>query len=326
MVTDFDHGVRSQGVPILGGGGLMSQGKSYFVDPTNGSDSYDGKTATTAKATVPAGYALLTAGQNDVLYYMAGTSSISLSATLTWAKSYTHFIGVCAPVNMNQRARIFQTATATSLNPLINITGSGCSFRNFYVNQGVNDNGSKVCIQVTGDRNYFENVHFNGIGHDTMDVDEAACLKMDAAHFCRFVNCVFGSQSTNCGSAATNCEIWFDTESSQNTFEDCIITRRIDHTTNHPLVLVEDALGIGAFNLFRRCLFMYTSVNMAVKGDTIFSIPAIGSKTRIIVLQDCMAVAGTTSATDWDSNDRGVLYANMVAPAASAGGGLGTIQ
>lgn len=324
--TNFKYGIQSQGVPVLGGEALLTQGNSYYVDPTNGSDSYDGKTIDRAKATLTAGEELLEANQNDVLYYLAGSSSISLSATLTWDKSYTHLIGVCAPVNMNQRARIFQTSTATSLNPLINITGSGCSFRNFYINQGVDDAGSKVCVQVTGDRNYFENVHFNGIGNNTMDVDEATCVKLDGAHFARFSNCVFGSQSTSAGSAATNSELWLDGESSQCTFEDCIFTRRIEHETNHVLVQVEDALGFGAFMLFKKCLFMYTSVNQAYTGGSVFEIPAISSKTRVIILQDCMAVAGDTSATDWDSNDRGVIFNNAVAPAASAAGGLATIQ
>lgn len=323
---DFPHGVSSYGIPLPGGQTLMTQGKSYFVDPTNGSDSYDGKSVSRAKATLLAGYTLLTAGQNDVLYYMAGTSSINLSATLTWAKSYTHLVGVCAPVNMNQRARIFQTSDVTGLNPLIDITGSGCSFRNIYINQSVADATSKVCVQVTGARNYFENIHFNGIGHDTMDVDEASCVKLDGAHFARFVNCVFGSQSTNAGSAATNSELWLDGESSQCTFEDCIFTRRIEHETNHVLVQVEDALGFGAFMLFKRCLFMYTSVGQAYTGGSVFEIPAISSKTRVIILQDCMAVAGDTSATDWDSNNRGVLFANMPSPTASAAGGLATIQ
>lgn len=325
MPSNFKNGLLNYGGPV-GAQTLFTQGNSYYVDPTNGSDSYDGKTVDRAKATLPAGYALLAANQNDVLYYMAGSSSISLSATLTWAKSYTHMVGVCAPVNMNQRARIFQTSDATALDPLINITGSGCSFRNFYINQGVADATSKVCVQVTGDRNYFENIHFNGIGNDTMDVDEAACVKLDGAHFARFVNCVFGSQSTSAGSAATNSELWLDGESSQCTFEDCIFTRRIEHETNHVLVQVEDALGFGAFMLFKNCLFMYTSVNQAYTGGSVFEIPAISSKTRVIILQDCMAVAGDTSATDWDSNDRGVIFNNAVAPAASAAGGLATIQ
>ncbi len=326
MVMQFPRGITSYGIPVVGGQALMTQGKSYFVDPTNGSDSYDGKSLSRAKATLTAGEELLTAGQNDVLYYMAGTSSISLSAQLVWDKNYTHLIGICAPVNMSQRARIFQTSDATGLSPLINITASGCSFRNFYINQGVADATSKVCVQVTGDRNYFENVHFNGIGNATMDVDGASCVKLDAAHFCRFVNCTLGSQSMDAGSAATSNELWFDTESSQNTFEDCIFTRRIEHETNHVLVQVEDALGIGAFNLFKRCLFMYTATNQAYTGATVFEIPAISSKTRIIVLQDCMAVAGDSSATTWDSNTRGVLFNNAVAPAATAGGGLATLQ
>jgi len=325
--TNFKYGIQSQGVPILGGGGLFTQGDSYFVDPTNGDDGNDGKSVSQAKATILAAYNLTTAGQNDVVYYMAGTSGVaSFTATLTWSKSYTHLIGVCSPIMMGQRARIFQNASASGLNPLINITGSSCMFKNLYIFQGVADATSKVCVQVTGNYNYFDNVHFYGIGNDTMDVDEAASLKLDGANFCKFVNCVIGGHTITAGSAATNCEIWLDGETSQHVFEDCMITRRISHTTNHPLVLVEDALGFGAWIKFTRCDFIYTSVNMAVKGDTIFSIPAISSKTRVFILRDCMGMSGTTSATDWDSNNRGVLYANMPDATASAAGGLATTQ
>lgn len=327
MSSRFKYGITSQGVPVIGGQALLTQGNSYFVDPTNGSNSYNGKTIGRAKATIAAAYALATAGQNDVIYYLAGTSAVaSFTAALTWAKSYTHLIGVCSPVMMGQRARIFQDASTAGLSPLINITASSCMFKNLYIFQGVADATSKVCVQVTGNYNHFDNVHFYGIGNDTMDVDEAACLKLDGAHFCKFTNCTFGGQTITAGSAASNCEIWLDSETSQHVFEDCTIIRRISHTTNHPLVLVEDALGFGAFIKFTRCDFIYTSVNMAVKGDTIFSIPAISSKTRVIILRDCLAVAGTTVATDWDSSNRGVLYANMVAPAGSAAGGLSTIQ
>lgn len=326
-MSNFKYGLKSQGVPILGGQALFTQGNSYFVDPTKGSDSYNGKTIGRAKATIAAAYALATAGQNDVIYYLAGTSGVAaFTAALTWAKSYTHLIGICSPVGMGLRARIFQDASTSGLNPLINITASSCIFKNLYIFHGVADATSKVCVQVTGNYNYFENVHFAGIGNNSMDVDEAACLKLDGAHYNKFVGCHIGLDTIDAGSAATNCEIWFDSESSKSEFVDCVIYRRIEHTTNHPLVLVEDALGIGAFTIFKRCLFLYTSVNMAVKGDTIFSIPAISSKTRVIILQDCIAVAGTTSATDWDSNNRGILYNNQVAAASAAAGGLATIQ
>ena len=325
--TKFPHGISSQGVPILGGGGLFTQGKAYFVDPTNGNDSFDGKTVKTAKATIAAAYALTTSGQNDVVYYLAGTTgATSFTAALTWSNSYTHLIGICSPINMGQRARIFQASATTGLSPLIDVTGSSCMFKNLYIFHGVADATSKINVRVTGEYNYFENVHFAGIGNDTMDVDGAACLKLDDAHYNRFVNCYIGLDTIDAGSAATNCEIWFDTESSKNVFEDCMIYRRIEHNTNHVLVRVNDALGIGSFTEFKNCIFQYFATNQAYHGTTVFGIPAISSLTRRIILKDCMAISGNSTPISWDSSSRGITFANMVAPAATAAGGLSTVR
>jgi len=323
-LTNFPKGVSSFGVPVVGSQGLMTGGNSYFVDPVNGSDSYDGKSPARAKATITAGEDLLAAGKNEVLYYLASTSSpTGLSATLTWDKDYTHFVGVCAPTMIGQRARLFQKSTATGISPLINITATGCSFRNLYIFQGVNDATSLINVQVTGDRNYFENVHFAGIGNDANDAANARSLFLDGASENRFVNCVIGLDTIDAGSAE-NAELEFDGESSRNVFDYCIIQRRIESNTNHPLVKLTDGYGVGSFTIFRDCSFIYTSVNAAYTGTTVFSIPVIASPTRKIILQNCVAVSGSTSATNWDSNSRGILYANMVAPAASAGGGLAT--
>jgi hypothetical protein len=323
--TKFPHGVSSQGVPVLGGQGIMSNGKAYFVDPTNGSDSNDGKTAKTAKATIAAGEDLLVANQNDVLYYFASSTGPTLSSTLTWDKDYTHFIGICAPTMIGQRCRIFQLSTATGVSPLINITANGCSFKNLYIFHGVADATSKINVQVTGDRNYFENIHFAGIGNDTMDVADARSLFLNAAHENRFVNCVIGLDTIDAGSAA-NAELEFDSESSRNVFDDCVFQRRIEHNTNHPLVKLTDNYGIGSFTLFRNSIFVYTSVNAVYHGTEVFQIPAIASPTRKIILMNCVAVSGNASAISWDSNSRGITFANMVAAAATAAGGLATVR
>jgi len=110
------------------------------------------------------------------VYYIAGTSSITLSAALTWSNSYTHLIGICAPTRTAQRARIFQLSTLTGASPLITISGSGCIFSNLYVFQGVNDATSLINVSVTGGRNYFENVHFAGGGHAAQAIDGGAAL------------------------------------------------------------------------------------------------------------------------------------------------------
>ena len=111
--TNFPNGLTSQGSPVLADQPI--QGVAYFLDAANGDDSYDGKSVNRAFKTLPTAYAALTANQNDTLYYLQSSSSISLTAAFTWAKSYTHFIGVCPMTAMGNRARIFQGAAATGL-------------------------------------------------------------------------------------------------------------------------------------------------------------------------------------------------------------------
>lgn len=94
-------------------------GKSYYLDPANGDDTNDGLSPDKAVKTLPVAYGLLTENQNDILFYIAGTGSISLSSSFTWAKSYTHFIGICAPVSAGKRARIFQTRLPLLLQPVV---------------------------------------------------------------------------------------------------------------------------------------------------------------------------------------------------------------
>lgn len=124
---------------LIANGGLsvaMGRGRVYYVDPANGSDFNDGKTPRRALATIAAGYAKLTANRHDTLVYLAGATSASIVDTLDWAKSYTHFVGIAAPVPVAQRARIFNSGNTTASTPLLKVSGSGCIFRNLYIFQG----------------------------------------------------------------------------------------------------------------------------------------------------------------------------------------------
>lgn len=300
--TDYPNGVTSFGVPVIGGGVLFSgTSRAFFLDPTNGNDSQDGTSPAQAVKTLPVAYALLTANRNDTLFYIAGTSSISLSAQLVWAKAYTHFIGVCAPTNVGQRARIFQAAAATGLSPLINITASGCVFKNLYIFQGVDDATSLIDVQVTGGRNYFENVHFAGSGHATQAVDGGASLKLDAAEENYFNGCTFGVDTVDAGTGVS--AILFDTEAHRNEFYNCRVRIRAGNA-GAAFVEVADATGIDRDTIFDNCVFLNNSATALTSG---FVIPAGMGAPRKLLLKDCMVLG----STKLDANDRGVLYGNM---------------
>lgn len=325
-MINFKSGILSSGVPI-GQQGFMTPGESYFLDPVNGSDGHNGKSPNKAFKTLTTAYAALTANQNDVLYYFGGSSAISLTATLTWAKSYTHFIGISSGSMTGGRARIFQDSTATAVTPLFSVEAAGCLFDNLYFYQGVANAAVKVCVNLasTATKTVFNNCHIYGISNDTQDVDGACSLKLNGCDENSFVNCRIGGDTCDAGSAATSAEIIFDDEASKNYFMDCLIYRRIEHNTNHPLVYINDALGIGAHNWFKRTCFLYTSTNQAYHGTAVFKYAAaISSKTRITLLQDCMAVSGNGTSIVWDADSRGVTVSNMPTVTTASAGGLAT--
>jgi len=286
---------------VLAGIPRGPKSKFYFVDPTNGSDNNVGTSFKAPLASLAAAYALCVANQHDVVLYLAGSSGLTLTAALTWDKSYTHLIGLCAPTRMAQRARIFQLATLTGASPLITISASGCIFKDLYIFQGVDDVTSLINVKLTGGRNYFENVHFAGGGHATQAVSGGASLLLDGAEENTFVNCTVGVDTADAGNGMMG--IVFDGEAHRNVFERCTVRIRAGNA-GAGWVKVADATGIDRDNTFVDCLFLNNSATALTSG---FVIPAGMGAPRKLLLKDCMALG----STKLDANDRGVLYGNM---------------
>lgn len=324
-ITNYPYGLSSFGVVLPGFTPTSGKAKHYWVDSTNGSDTHDGLSPSTAKATIAAAYALMVANQHDTLHLIAGAAGNNLSAQLVWSKNYTHLIGECAPCSQAQRARIFQTATATGLSPLIDVTATGCIWQNIYVNQGVNDATSKVCVRVTGQRNAFLNCHFTGINNATQDVAGAASLELGAG--CAenlFSHCSIGSD-TQTTRGANSTELLFTAAAAVTriTFEDCLIYAYISNA-GHRLVTIGDGTAMDRFTRFVRCMFLTDSLNRGVTATEIFNTPA-GQVQGKVLLQDCELITdGASGSGVWDASGTGTIWANMPAPAAAAAGGIMT--
>lgn len=301
---------------------MSGMGNTYYLDPTNGNNSSDGLSVATAVKDLSVAYGLCVDGHNDIVAYIAGATSLYLSAKLTWAKSYTHLVGLCAPVGVGNRARVFQLSTATGISPLIDITGNGCIFKNIYVNQGVNDATSKICVRVTGQRNYFENCHFTGINNAAQDVAGASSLNLSGAQENLFYHCFIGSD-TQTTRGANSTELAIDTAATRNRFEDCDIYAYISNA-GHALVTV-GALGIDRQMVFKNCIFITDSLNQGVSLTSVFSLPAMTQGK--VILRGCdMITDGASGTGDWDSNNRGLIWNSRPAPAAAAAGGVMTKQ
>lgn len=287
---------------VLSGIPRGPKSKVYIVDPTNGSDNNNGTSFKTPLATLAAAEELCVANQNDVVLYLAGSSSITLSAALVWDKNYTHLIGLCAPTRTAQRARIFQLSTLTGASPLITISASGCIFKDLYIFQGVDDATSLINVSVTGGRNYFENVHFAGGGHATQAIDGGASLKLDGAEENTFVKCTFGVDTID---AATGMmAVLFDGEAHRNLFEDCIFRMRAGNT-GAGFIEVVDATGIDRDNTFKDCIFVNNSTSNDMASAVVA--PAGMGEPRVLLMKDCLF----HNVTKLDASDRGILFGNM---------------
>ncbi len=275
--------------------------KYFFVDPANGNNNNTGLSPQEAFAGLETAYAATTANQHDTVFYIAGSSGNNLAAAVTWAKNYTHLIGICAPTRMAQRARIFQTSTLTGASPLLTISATGCIFKNFYIFQGVNDATSLINVSVTGGRNYFENVHFAGGGHAAQAINGGASLHLNGAEENTFVNCTVGVDTIDAATGMVG--LLMDGDAHRNVFEDCYFRMRAGNS-GAAFVEVVDATGIDRDTTFKRCTF----INNATGNDmaAAFLIPAMGEP-RLILLQNCMF----HNVTKLDANDRGVLFGNM---------------
>lgn len=263
-LTNYPNGVTSFGGIIVPD--IPGNGKRFWVDPVNGSASYDGRSPQRAFAKLSTAHGYCTAGKNDVVYLIgdgASTGSARETATLTWSKDATHLIGVTAPTMVAQRARI-ATASGSNFTPLMTVTANGCIFSNFSMFHGYDTAEAQICLRLTNaQRNYFSNVHIGGIGHATAGDDAgSASLHLDGASENTFDNCMIGLDTI--ARSTSNAEILIDVGTgacTRNIFRRCFISSYADNA-GHFFVAAAASGAIDRYVWFDDCTF-YNAVGSA---------------------------------------------------------------
>lgn len=290
--ANIDKYLTIQGIP------RGPKSKYYIVDGTNGSDSNDGSSFLSPMKTVSAAEDKCVSGQHDAVIVLAATTAVNETAAITWDKNLTHLVGWGAPGMIAQRTRI--VANATGLSPFITISGYGCIFRNLYIWQGQNDATSLINVSVTGNRNYFENIHFAGGGHAAQAIDGGASLYVNGGKENLFRNCTVGVDTAVADTGMAN--VLFDDLAARNVFDECRFLLYAGATGAVHVEVVDNA-GLDRWNEFRNCLFINSCRTYTVAST--FVIPAsMTSVTNYILLKGCSVVG----STDWDASNRGVLY------------------
>lgn len=295
----------AHGVPLIGSGaGRLTSGKQFFVNTVTGSDAYSGKSWDRPFKTLARAYALCTAGNGDTIY-VAGNGQAAgsqrLSAAFTWAKDNTHLVGVSAPGRYSQRSRIAPTAAVAEFSPLFAISADACIFANLQWFHGF-DTGSTagICVDVTGERNYFDGCHIAGMGHATMaDQAGSASLSLTGNGENTFHKCTIGLNTVP--RSTTNAEIDLKSAAVRNYFDDCDIVTMADAAT-HLFVKADGSGDLDRETIFNRCRFINSVGSTATAMTAALSVHA--SAGGLLVLQDCMLVG----ATDWTAADNTNVY------------------
>jgi hypothetical protein len=333
--TNLDW-LEVSGVPTFGMGGWPAfTGTWFFVDPANGSDGNTGA-ADSPLQTIYRAYALMTAGKNDVCVIVGdgsttGTARLSTAlaqsvdptattGTLTWAKNACHLIGMTAPTNVAQRARIappsgtYTQATFGSGNFIV-VSASGCYFSNFSIFNGFSTGGTnQIALTVSGGRNYFQNVNIGGMGDAASAQDTGSrSLLVTGTGENTFVGCTIGLDTVT--RTVANASLELAGATPRNSFIDCIFPFQTSAAT------VLGILGTGAacidrWTEFDRCKFINNVQSTSTTMSGLATLPA--SAGGLLLLKDCTAVGITEWGTD--ATTRGQEYVDGGAPTAGSTG------
>lgn len=123
-LTNYPNGITSFGVPVIGSGNIpTTTGTYYFVDSATGAAGNDGKSPTTAFATVDQGISACTANKSDVVIVMPGHAETVTATSIALDVAGVQVVGL--GTGLKRPTFTYGAAAAT-----ITVTGANCSWTN----------------------------------------------------------------------------------------------------------------------------------------------------------------------------------------------------
>ncbi|MDD5220646.1 MAG: hypothetical protein PHV11_08775 [Candidatus Bipolaricaulis sp.] len=231
----------------------------YFVDPTNGSDSYKGTCPEKPLATVAEAEDRCVTNQNDVVVLIGGPTANYLTESLVWDKSYTHLVGLSGDLpGVGQRPRV-TSATDAAITVMVALQGSACIFKNLNIQNECVAAADSGALLVSGMRNYFKNCFISGIlDRDVVGIRAAAysCTVTGPENF--FDQCAIGVSTIE--RTAANAELILSgSNCKRNHFRKCqFLSQSV--TAGKVLVRVAAATELWQLN-FEECVFSNLAMN-----------------------------------------------------------------
>lgn len=199
---------------------------------------------------------------------------------------------------------------------MVLVTGSGCIFKNFSIFEGFNEATAVITWEDQGARNYYENVHFGGMGYAAKSAAAAgsACLLLTGGGEHAFQSCRFGLD-TIARTVANTC-VRLASATERNEFYDCMFSMFAGTLTTQLFVDANSSGSMLVYALFKRCTF-HAAANMSGVATPAAAVAYHASQNGTILLDACTA----HNTTDWAGADTPLVkLANMVTTNGDTGG------
>lgn len=274
--------------------GPLTFGTVFYVDPTNGSDNYNGRSMDKAFATIETAYAAVTSGNHDVIVLSANAAH-AITTPETWSKSRFHVVGTGfrdgAP--MGQRSRITSAQTSGSHVAPIVITGVGVTLNNLKITSSDTNAASVYGVADGGEFTIMRNVW---IEKDT-DLDQTGAAELLCnADTPAYLNCTFGNMIYQASVARQSVLFTRETITGKVardvTFKDCTFQ---SFATSATFVNCRATTNdIERMAWFKDCLF--ASKKGSTTQDEAFGIASALTDAQV-ALHNCMTINITNIAT-----------------------------
>lgn len=261
-ITNFPNGVSSYGVPVNGNEipftiGANGTGKTFYVDPTNGSDGNDGRTPEKALATVAQAYSLVTTNAHDTIALSANAGH-AVTSMLSISKNRMHIVGLSGRngIGMGARARITMgvTTAATDIAVMQN-TGVGNTFTGIKTDSSNTKAESLYSVVEAGEYAIYNSCEL----YKSTDLDDAGASELalngDSA---QFHNMTIGSTANETGNIRANVIVTGGIVSGKKLrdcyFQNCMFLAKADDT-DKVFVYGANATDVERSLTFKGCTF-----------------------------------------------------------------------
>ena len=280
----------------------LGSGVAYYVDPDNGDNNLAGRTPGTAVASLVTAFGLTTAEQNDAVIIIGDgntSGTCRLTANLDWNKDATHLIGIGAANRQAKRTRISHAATAPTAGfTLFTVSADGCALSNFGMFSGPNHAATRLDFVVSGNRNSFNTVAFEGMGHQSpADQAGSVVLSLVGARENLFDYCTVGVETIQRDTANNN--LVFTSGCRRNEFRDTLFTMWATDTAQVFVTASAAAAFAGSSERFDRCQFLALGpTNPTGATPAVVFVTGAGNNGTIYVTDCVMNAAKWHAASD----------------------------